>query len=178
MAASSDPRGGGPEKWASPDSLASAAREAARRLITTFPDVSEANIEDAVSEALQYFLKNGLQCDGDPTKLILRRATWNLYRTLRSQRWRSPTPPGGIEHIPDPNTETEEQAAYGQALQAVLDQNLVSRRSRMVLTLWSLGYRAREIAIRLHMKTVTVRKKKERVLRKIRERLGLAKPPK
>ncbi len=106
------------------------------------------------------------------TQAILRQlAVWNLYRYLREARWRSPTPPGGVEQVCDPGQPAETRILANEARGALHDEHLISRRSRTILSLWSLGYRVREIAMRVHLKAANVRKKKERALRKLRGRL-------
>lgn len=154
--------------------LALAASEVQRRLRTAFPDISPVQVEDAVAEAVRQYLerdRNGMTPGG--TLAVLRQlAVWNLHHHLRTERWRSPTPPGGIEQVRDSAPPVDQDVLRDEARGAVVEEHLVSRRSRTILSLWSLGYRIREIAMRVHIKAATVRKKKERAIRKIRKRLG------
>jgi len=153
--------------------LSSAASEVQRRLRSAFPDISQSQIEDAVSDAVRQFLERerGDLTPGGMFAILRQLAVWNLHHQLRRDRWRSPTPPGGVEQVRDAGSTADTRVLEGEARRALLEEHLVSRRSRSILSLWSLGYRIREIAMRVHLKAATVRKKKERAIRKIRERL-------
>lgn len=153
--------------------LASAASEVQRRLRSAFPDISPSQIEDAVSEAVRQFLERarGDMTPGGTFAILRQLAVWNLHHHLREERWRSPTPPGGVEQVRDSGPTSDKRVLEREAWRAFFEEHLVSRRSRTILSLWSFGYRIREIAMRVHLKAATVRKKKERAIRKIRKRL-------
>jgi len=161
----SDPQ----RKPRSETTLGDAAAAVRARLRSRFPDVAAEAVEDAVSDAIQRLLESEPGFVEDPVPYLQQLAVWNLYRSLRERRWRSATPPGGIEQVRDPGPAVERETLGREVQDLAGDERLVSRRSRTILHLWSLGYRFREIAIRVHLKSVTVRKKKERAIRKIRK---------
>lgn len=153
--------------------LASVASDVQERLRASFPDIPVVRIEDAVSEAVRQYLGRDR---GDVTPaatfaILKQLAVWNLHHALREDRWRSPTPPGGIEQVRDTAPPPDRQVLENETRKAILEEHLVSRRSRTILSLWALGYRVREIAMRVHLKAATVRKKKERAIQNIRKRL-------
>lgn len=154
--------------------LAFAASRVRRRLQAAFPDIAPAQIEDAVSEAVRQYLERerGEMSPGAMLVVLKKLAIWNLHHHLRAERWRSPTPPGGMEQVSDPKVSADVNVEREEVRQLSLEEHLVSRRSRTILALWSLGFRIREIAMRVHIKAANVRKKKERAIRKIREHLS------
>jgi len=157
--------------------LTSAIQRAATRLRFRFPDIPQDVIDDAVGDATTQWLERyeASTPPGATDHMLSRLAEWRLLDRISSDRRQITLPPNEIDRRRDSGPDVEKRVLGRETRRFVDSVYLLTARSRRVLSLWSKGYSFREISLRLHLKMVTIRKKKERAIRKLRSRFGRGK---
>ncbi|NOZ01729.1 MAG: hypothetical protein GXP54_07555 [Deltaproteobacteria bacterium] len=155
------------------------AGKARARLRARYPDCPPDMIDDAVGDALAQWIERyeSLVTPGSHQRMLMRLAEWRLLDRMGSRKRHVPASPEVLERLDDSKADVEANILGRETSRLARSVYLLTGRSRRVLALWSSGYNMREISLRLHLKMVTVRKKKERAIRKLRDRLSRTRAP-
>lgn len=163
---------------ASRDYLEPIVEIARTRLRHRYSNAPDDQIEDAVADAVAQWLERyeALAPRESAQRLIQRLAEWRLLDRMSTSRRQIAVAPADLERLDDSRANVENKVLGREASRFAQSIYLLTQRSRRVLSLWSKGYDMREISMRLHLKMFTVRKKKERALRKLRALLSRSRP--
>ena len=154
--------------------LGSAARKVKARLGSRYPDCPEDLVDDAVGDAVAQWLERYQQITpkASVASMLYRLSEWRLLDRMSAGRRQIPVSPDVLERLDDSRVNVENEVLRREASRWTKSLYLLTARSRRVLSLWSMGYTMREISLRLHLTMVSIRKKKQRALKKLRDRLS------
>jgi|GEM_PF-2686499 len=153
-----------------PSEIKSAVASVLRSLRQRYPEVQEDLLEDVTSEAFRQVLERcGANIPPSGLKPLLeQQAVWNLKHVWREEnkldRHVDPSAlPASLNH--------EEAYMTRRVISVISKSNKLTKRTKAILKLYGLGYKLKEIAIKMHLKIETIRKKKQRGVKKLREEM-------
>jgi DNA-directed RNA polymerase specialized sigma24 family protein len=154
----------------SPVEIRAAVTAVLRSLRQRFPEAQEDIIEDVTCEAFRQVME---RC-GDSLKapslkaLLEQQAVWNLQHIWREEKKLARDVDS--DALPSPSNHEEAYMAR-RVISVISKSNTLTRRTKAILKLYGLGYKLKEIAMKMHLKIETIRKKRQRGVKKLKEEM-------
>jgi RNA polymerase sigma factor (sigma-70 family) len=159
-----------PQVALTPVEIKTAVTACLRSLRQRFPETQEDIIEDATCEAFRQVVERlGGNIQPSGLKALLeQQAVWNLKHFWRDEnKIAKDADPTAL-----PSSSNDEEAYLARRVISVISKSrTLTRRTKAILKLYGLGFKLKEIAMKMHLKIETIRKKRQRGVKKLRREM-------